>query len=283
MSAAPRSSSYPRNSRPRNGIASFFLWSAGSDLEVLDRVPRSETIKQIGYGTLVVVPAVLAFFAMSYALSTLTESRLIYLAGGFVWSLVVFCFDRFIVSTFRKSESTINDLTSMVFISRLAFAAFVGLLVAHPLVMLYFNDSIEERLAANGRQKVAAIETSAARRFQRVAIRLTTRPFYAAGARGSVERSPEQRHRVRAGGVELLTLLPRQPRTALGRSAAHECARASDPVVAPLELEEVANPPQHRGRSRDQLFEAHVQHPRRIDDFHRLRARLDLLRPVPAV
>ena len=144
------------NGRP-NRIARFFLWCAGSDLEVLEKVPRSESIKQIGYGTLVVVPAVLALFAMTYALSTLTTEPLVYFGGGLVWALVVFCFDRFIVSTFRKSRSTINDVTSTVFLSRVVFAAFVGVIVAHPLVLLYFNDTIEERLAADGRAKVAAI------------------------------------------------------------------------------------------------------------------------------
>lgn len=142
----------------RNRISLFFLWCAGSDRRALRELPRSETIKQVGYGTLVLIPAVLALFAMSYALSTLTENRLIYLGGGLVWAAIVFCFDRFIVSTFRKSESTINDITSSVFLSRLIFAAFVGVLVAHPLVMLYFNDSIEERLAADARSKKAAIE-----------------------------------------------------------------------------------------------------------------------------
>ena len=45
----------------------------------------------------------------------------IYLAGGLVWSSIVFCFDRFIVSTFRKSQSTAKDITSSVFLSRLVF------------------------------------------------------------------------------------------------------------------------------------------------------------------
>ncbi len=138
-------------------VASFFLWCAGADRTVLEKVPRSETIKQIGFGTLVVVPAVLAFFAMSYALSTLTAPRWVYFGGGAAWALIVFCFDRFIVSTFRKSRSAIHDVSSAVFLSRLVFAAFVGVIVAHPLVLLYFNDTIEERLAADGRAKVAEI------------------------------------------------------------------------------------------------------------------------------
>jgi hypothetical protein len=167
-------STHRPHNRPQNRVARFFLWCAGSDTRVLEEVPRSESIKQIGYGTLVVVPAVLALFAMSYALSTLTESPAVYIGGGLVWALIVFCFDRFIVSTFRKSRSAVDDLTSTVFISRVIFAAFVGVIVAHPLVMLYFNDTIEERLDRDGQRKVEAIEASFAQKRSEVESRIAT-------------------------------------------------------------------------------------------------------------
>jgi hypothetical protein len=48
----------------------FFVWSAGSDREILDRTGRSEHIKHAGYGGLVLVPAVLGLFSMMYAVST---------------------------------------------------------------------------------------------------------------------------------------------------------------------------------------------------------------------
>lgn len=152
--------------QPAGGRATrFFLWAAGTDRSALASLPRSETIKQVGFGTLVVVPAVLALFAMTYAISTLTDSLPLCLAAGVVWSAIVFCFDRFIVSTFRKSGSTWQDVTSAVFLSRLVFAVFVGVIVAHPLVMLYFSDTIEERLALEGRRQLAALaDETAARR-----------------------------------------------------------------------------------------------------------------------
>ena len=60
-------------------------------------------------------------------------------------------------------------MSSAVFLSRLVFAAFVGVIVAHPLVLLHFNDTIEERLMADGRAKVAAIGAEFAAREQSVA------------------------------------------------------------------------------------------------------------------
>jgi len=133
---------------------------AGADTELLARLPRSETTKQIGFGTLVVVPAGLALFAMTYALSTLSANPWIYGSGGVLWSAIVFCFDRFLVSSFRKSDSVADDVTSAVFLSRVVLAGFVGMIVAHPLVMLYFSVSIDERLDVERRHKIEAIATT---------------------------------------------------------------------------------------------------------------------------
>jgi hypothetical protein len=149
----------PSEGRQRQSGAAtrFFLWCAGADSDLLAPLPRSETIKQAGFGTLVVVPAVLALFAMTYALSTVSAQPLVYGGGGLLWAAIVFSFDRFLVSTFRKSGSVARDVTSAVFLSRVLLAGFVGMIVAHPLVMLYFADSIDERLDGERREKVAAL------------------------------------------------------------------------------------------------------------------------------
>jgi len=145
-----------------NSIGRFFHrvfhWAAASDPEILDRVPHGEREKQWGYGTLVVIPAVLGWIAMTYAISTLTSHAWIYLPAGVLWSLIVFAFDRFIVSTFRKSASVIDDIVTPVFASRLVFAIFVGVVVAHPLVLLIFSQSIEARIERDRGEQVLAME-----------------------------------------------------------------------------------------------------------------------------
>ena len=130
----------------RTEAGRFFLWCAGSDRELL-RTP-AEVTKHAGLGTLVLVPAVLALFAMTYAVSTLTRSWLVTSLAGLAWALIVFCFDRYVVSTFRKSPSLGRDLLSPIFLTRLVLAGFIGIIVAHPLVLLTFNDSVEARLDA---------------------------------------------------------------------------------------------------------------------------------------
>lgn len=143
----------------KDHLYKLFLWLSGSDTDIVEKSPRYEHIKHAMYGALVLVPAMLAFFAMTYAISTIIKISDGALTGGLYWkialsvllglswSIVVLIFDRFIVSTFRKSKSLFKDtVLSWVFITRIFFAAFVGITVAHPLVLLIFNDSISHQL-----------------------------------------------------------------------------------------------------------------------------------------
>jgi hypothetical protein len=130
----------------KSTLYDFFVWSAGSDREILNRCGRSEHIKHAGYGGLVLVPAVLGLFTMMYAVSTLTDKPFVFIGAGLIWACIVFTFDRFIVATFRKSGSPRKDLFSFLFLSRLLFAIGIGILVSHPMVLLVFNDSLEQEL-----------------------------------------------------------------------------------------------------------------------------------------
>ncbi|MCB9080902.1 MAG: DUF4407 domain-containing protein [Lewinellaceae bacterium] len=130
----------------RQRLYNFFIWCAGADRDLLERCGRSEHIKQAGYGGLVLIPAILGACSMTYAVSTLTDNPWAYAGAGLVWAWVVFVFDRFIVSTFRKSESPRKDLLSILFFSRLIFAIGIGIIVSHPLVLLVFDESLQQEL-----------------------------------------------------------------------------------------------------------------------------------------
>lgn len=133
----------------------FFLWCAGSDQEVLRHCTRSEKIKHIGFGSLVIIPAILAFISMSFALSTiaiLQDLLWLQIMGGLIWAAIIFSFDRFIVSTHRKRKHHKAELHNPAFYLRLSFAFILGIIISHPLVMMYFNGSIEDQLIENERQ-----------------------------------------------------------------------------------------------------------------------------------
>ena len=136
----------------------FLIGCAGSDEDILDKCPRSEHIKHAGFGALVLVPATLGLFSMTYAISTFVEKPYLYILAGIVWAGIVFIFDRFIISTFRKKGSVLKDISSLTFISRVIFSAFVGIAVAHPLVLLYFHESIDVNMDEVAHAKVDSIE-----------------------------------------------------------------------------------------------------------------------------
>lgn len=133
-------------------LGNFFIWCAGSDKQLLSKCSNSERNKHIGYGTLVLVPAILAFVSMSYALSTVNGIEkmpwLSYL-GGIIWALIIFSFDRFIVSTHRRKISNKEELQNPSFYLRFTFAFILGIVISHPLVMLYFDGSITDKIEAN--------------------------------------------------------------------------------------------------------------------------------------
>ena len=139
-------------------IYRFLIGCAGSDEDILKRCPRSEHIKHAGFGALVLVPATLGLFSMTYAISTFVNNPYLYILAGIVWACIVFIFDRFIISTFRKKGSILKDISSLTFLSRVVFSAFVGIAVAHPLVLLYFHESIEVNMDEAAHAKVDSIE-----------------------------------------------------------------------------------------------------------------------------
>lgn len=133
-------------------INAFFVWCAGSDPDLLSQCPKNEQIKHRGYGMLVLIPAMLALISMSFALSTLealSDQPILYFLGGLLWALIIFAFDRFIVSTHKRKTSNQEEIKTPTFFLRLGFAIILGIVISHPLVMLYFNGSIEDQIRAD--------------------------------------------------------------------------------------------------------------------------------------
>lgn len=145
----------------------FFIWCAGSDSSTLRHCPRSERTNHIGFGTLVLIPAILALVSMSYALTTITppgSSLLWPLVGGLVWAVIIFCFDRYIVSSHRRKLRNQDELKSPAFYLRFFFALILGIVISHPIVLLYFKGSIEDQMAENVKQGKEDIRLSFADR-----------------------------------------------------------------------------------------------------------------------
>ena len=130
-------------------MGNFFTWCAGSDNKILSKCSGAEQTKHAGFGTLVLIPAVLAFISMTYALSTIdkiSDKPLLYFAGGVVWGIIIFTIDRFIVSTHRRRNNNWEEFKNINLYLRLFFALFLGVVSSHPFVLLYFDGSITHEI-----------------------------------------------------------------------------------------------------------------------------------------
>lgn len=143
-------------------MRNLFIWSAGSDKSILSKCSDTEIIKHVGYGTLVIVPAVLAFISMTYALSTLDilkdKPQVVYYVSIF-WGLTILSFDRFVVSTHRRKTKNLLELKNPSFILRFIFALVLGIAISHPLVLLWFDGSIEQEIIKANDAEIKLVES----------------------------------------------------------------------------------------------------------------------------
>jgi hypothetical protein len=139
----------------KGNIYSLLIWFSGADKSTLDTCSKSEHIKHGGYGALVLFPAVTGTISMSYVISTLSPDPLVFLGIGFIWGIMVLFIDRFIVATFKKSDSILRDIFSISFFIRFVFAIGVGIAVSHPLVLFFFNKSIKQQIEAEKRNSIS--------------------------------------------------------------------------------------------------------------------------------
>lgn len=139
-------------------MRNIFVWLSGVDPQKLS---YTERIKFAGFGSLILIPAILAWVSMSYAVSTITNDPLIFVISGFVWSLIVVAIDRFLISTFYKSPRNKTFNYIIPFTCRLIFAGFVGTAVSHPFILFYFDKTIRQRISEKKREAIEYIHVKA--------------------------------------------------------------------------------------------------------------------------
>ena len=91
-------------------LQSFFIMCSGADRNLLNQCSDGEKTKYVGIGATVFFTAVMAFVASSYALYTVFDQAYLAIAFGFIWSLLIFNLDRFIVSTLKKQNRFSQEL-----------------------------------------------------------------------------------------------------------------------------------------------------------------------------
>jgi hypothetical protein len=121
-------------------LKKFFLLCSGIDQNVIATCSNGEQNKYAGIGATVFFTAVMAFLAGSFALFTVFDNAFIALGFGFIWGLLIFNLDRFIVSTIKKRDSFLDEFIQAT--PRIILAIIIAIVISKPLEIKIFEKEI---------------------------------------------------------------------------------------------------------------------------------------------
>jgi hypothetical protein len=130
----------------------FLWWCAGAHQKLLRQFP-SEHTKYAGLGGVILATFVLATLSSGYAIYSVFGNWLWTIAFAVIWGLIIFNFDRFLVSTMRKYGVSKSKQVWMA-IPRLALALLIGLTIARPLELKIFEKEIAVKMQENLHHKI---------------------------------------------------------------------------------------------------------------------------------
>ena len=122
----------------------FFIFCSGADIDILEQCSPGEQTKYAGIGATVFFTAVMAFIASAYALYTVFDNYYSSIFFGFIWGLLIFNLDRFIVSTIKKRDNFFDEFIQAS--PRLLLAIIIAIVIAKPLELKIFEKEINQVL-----------------------------------------------------------------------------------------------------------------------------------------
>ena len=131
---------YQSQSKSSIMLKQFFILCSGVDRDLLKDCSEGEQTKYVGIGATVFFTAVMAFLASAYALFTVFDSIYPALIFGFVWSLLIFNLDRFIVSTIKKRDRFLDEFLQAT--PRIILAVIIAIVISKPLEIKIFEKEI---------------------------------------------------------------------------------------------------------------------------------------------
>lgn len=145
-------------------LKKFFLLCSGVDLKLIDSCSNGEQNKYAGIGATVFFTAVMAMLAASYALYTVFDNVFASIFFGFIWGLLIFNLDRFIVSTIKKSTSKWKELLQAT--PRLILAMIIAVVISKPLEIKIFEKEINQVLLTEKNQMTLENKEQIAKQFE---------------------------------------------------------------------------------------------------------------------
>jgi hypothetical protein len=130
----------------------FLWWCAGAYQDLLKECPSEQT-KYAGLGGVLLATFVLAALSSGYAIYSVFNEPVWAVTFAIVWGLIIFNFDRFLVSTMRKyGVSRRRQLWLAA--PRIALALLIGFTIARPLELKIFEKEVDVQIVANRHQKM---------------------------------------------------------------------------------------------------------------------------------
>jgi hypothetical protein len=142
--------SFGENRKPNDN--KFLWWCAGAHQKLLKEFP-SEHSKFAGLGGVLLATFVLATLSAGYAIHTVFSNWFWTIGFAVIWGLIIFNFDRFLVSTMRKYGISRRKQIWMA-VPRLALALLIGVVIARPLEMKIFEKEINVKMTENLHKKI---------------------------------------------------------------------------------------------------------------------------------
>lgn len=130
----------------------FLWWCAGTHQPLLKEYP-SEHSKYAGLGGVILATFAMAALASGYAMYTVFGNVLVAIVFAIIWGLIIFNFDRLLVSTMRKYGVSKRKQWWMA-IPRIVLALLIGLTIARPLEMKIFEKEINTKMIENLHKKM---------------------------------------------------------------------------------------------------------------------------------
>lgn len=130
--------------RSTHPFTRFFLFCAGSSMDVLYQCPRSEWIKHTGIGVSVFFTGILAALSSFYAFRLILPQLPICLILSLIWGGIIFNLDRYIVSSFRIQARPSKEFLQAA--PRLLMAVAIALVISKPLELEIFKEEIQYSL-----------------------------------------------------------------------------------------------------------------------------------------
>lgn len=142
----------------------FLINCSGADKDLVYSCSNGEQNKYAGIGATVLFTAIMAWIAASYALYTVFDNVYAATFFGFVWGLLIFNLDRFIVSTIRKRNRFGQELLQAT--PRIVLAMIIAIVISKPLEIKIFQKEIDTVLLKEKNDLALANKKQVANYFQ---------------------------------------------------------------------------------------------------------------------